>query len=114
MLTTILASLSFWALSSSSTVRALYRGQARGRLRKVFSIGFGKKLLRWRRGETVRPVRPAVRRYVKFSAIGSTDTPLPEPEAPRTSLDETPDGEIARATYNAEQVDRRDPARGRS
>ena len=68
---------------------------------KVFSIGFGKKLLRWRRGETVYALAALpFGGYVKFAGESDlSDAPLPEPEEPRSPLDETPDSEIPRARY---------------
>jgi regulator of sigma E protease len=68
---------------------------------KVFSIGFGKKLLRWRRGETVYALAVLpFGGYVKFAGESDLmDTPPPEPAEPRGPLDETPDSEIPRARY---------------
>jgi regulator of sigma E protease len=68
---------------------------------KVFSIGFGKKLLRWRRGETVYALAALpFGGYVKFAGESElADTPPPEPAEPRGPLDETPDSEIPRARY---------------
>ncbi len=72
---------------------------------KVFSIGFGKKLLRWRRGETVYALSMLpFGGYVKFAGESElTDLPEPDPDAARGPLDETPDAEIPRARYFTSQ-----------
>lgn len=68
---------------------------------KVFSIGFGKKLLRWRHGETVYALSALpFGGYVKFAGESDlTDTPEPEPLIPPGPLDEVPDSEIPRSRY---------------
>lgn len=68
---------------------------------KVFSIGFGRRLIRWRRGETVYAISVLpFGGYVKFAGESDLeDVPPPEPEEPRGPLDETPDREIPRARY---------------
>ncbi len=75
---------------------------------KVFSIGFGRKLLRWRRGETVYAISMLpFGGYVKFageSELGDATTPpLLEGEPARGPLDETPDSEIPRERYFTSQ-----------
>jgi regulator of sigma E protease len=68
---------------------------------KTFSIGFGKKLLRYRWGETVYTLSALpFGGYVKFAGESElTDEPEPEPAAPRGRLDEVPDSEIPRSRY---------------
>ncbi len=68
---------------------------------KVFSIGFGKKLFRWRHGETVYALSALpFGGYVKFAGESDlVDVPPPDLGIPRGPLDETPDGEIPRERY---------------
>ncbi|HEX5132826.1 MAG TPA: RIP metalloprotease RseP [Candidatus Krumholzibacteria bacterium] len=68
---------------------------------KTFSIGFGKKLLRYRSGETVYTLSALpFGGYVKFAGESDlTDDPEPEAEGPRGPLDEAPDSEIPRSRY---------------
>ncbi|MCI0451130.1 MAG: RIP metalloprotease RseP [Candidatus Latescibacteria bacterium] len=68
---------------------------------KVFSIGFGKRLVRWRRGETVYAVSALpFGGYVKFAGESDlADVPPPDPDHPPGPLDETPDSEIPRERY---------------
>jgi regulator of sigma E protease len=68
---------------------------------KVFSIGFGKRLLRWRRGETVYAISALpFGGYVKFAGESDlADIPPPDPDKPLGPLDETPDSEIPRERY---------------
>lgn len=68
---------------------------------KTFSIGFGKKLLRHRHGETVYALSALpFGGYVKFAGESElSDEPEPQPEAPRGRLDEVPDSEIPRSRY---------------
>ncbi len=68
---------------------------------KVFSIGFGKKLVRWRRGETIYAVSALpFGGYVKFAGESDfVDAPAPETEVELGPLDETPDSEIPRERY---------------
>lgn len=72
---------------------------------KVFSIGFGKKLVRWRRGETVYALSLLpFGGYVKFAGESElADVPPPAPDAVRGPLDETPDDEIPRERYFTSQ-----------
>ncbi|HEU4366436.1 MAG TPA: RIP metalloprotease RseP [Candidatus Krumholzibacteria bacterium] len=68
---------------------------------KTFSIGFGKKLLRHRSGETVYTLSALpFGGYVKFAGESELGDELaPQPEAPRGRLDEVPDSEIPRSRY---------------
>jgi len=68
---------------------------------KVFSIGFGKKLLRRKHGETVYAISALpFGGYVKFAGESElNDGPEPAPVAPRGPLDEVPDSEIPRTRY---------------
>ncbi|HXV14041.1 MAG TPA: RIP metalloprotease RseP [Candidatus Krumholzibacteria bacterium] len=68
---------------------------------KVFSVGFGKRILRWRRGETVYAISALpFGGYVKFAGESDlTEVPAPDPETPPGPLDETPDSEIPRERY---------------
>ncbi len=68
---------------------------------KVFSIGFGKRVLRYRWGETVYALSALpFGGYVKFAGESDlADVPPPELEVPRGPLDETPDSEIPRERY---------------
>jgi regulator of sigma E protease len=68
---------------------------------KTFSIGFGKKLLRYRVGETVYALSALpFGGYVKFAGESELGDPqAPEPAAPRGPLDEVPDHEIPRKRY---------------
>ncbi len=72
---------------------------------KVFSIGFGRKLLRVRRGETVYALSVLpFGGYVKFAGESDlTDVPPPDPDIPLGPLDETPDTEIPRERYFTQQ-----------
>jgi regulator of sigma E protease len=73
---------------------------------KVFSIGFGKKLLRRRHGETVYALSLLpFGGYVKFAGESELNDPAtePQPEAPRGPLDEVPDSEIPRSRYYTTQ-----------
>lgn len=74
---------------------------------KVFSIGFGKKLFRWRSGETVYAISALpFGGYVKFageSELSDEPAPAPDPAAPRSHLDEVPDHEIPRERYYTRQ-----------
>jgi regulator of sigma E protease len=75
---------------------------------KVFSIGFGKRFLRWRRGETVYALSALpFGGYVKFAGESElNDQPEPVPATPRGPLDETPDSEIPRSRYYTTQSKR--------
>jgi regulator of sigma E protease len=70
---------------------------------KVFAIGFGRKLVRWRHGETVYAVCALpFGGYVKFAGESELmDEPPPElPEGvTRHRLEETPDSEIPRERF---------------
>jgi regulator of sigma E protease len=68
---------------------------------KVFSIGFGKKLLRWRGGEPVYAVSMLpFGGYVKFAGESElNDEPEPVSDQPRGPFDEVPDSEIPRSRY---------------
>lgn len=71
---------------------------------KTFSIGFGKKLLRVRRGETVYALSILpLGGYVKFAGetefYDEGELPPPPPETERKPADEIPDSEIARERY---------------
>jgi regulator of sigma E protease len=68
---------------------------------KVFSIGFGKKLLRTKHGETVYAISILpFGGYVKFAGESElNDEPEPVPPGPRGPLDEVPDSEIPRSRY---------------
>jgi len=68
---------------------------------KVFSIGFGKKLLRHRSGETVYTISALpFGGYVKFAGESDlSDEPEPVQEEPRGPLDDVPDREIPRHRY---------------
>ena len=68
---------------------------------KTFSIGFGKKLLRHRAGETVYALSALpFGGYVKFAGESElSDEPEPDPLEPRGPLDEVPDNEIPRSRY---------------
>ena len=68
---------------------------------KVFSIGFGKKLLKRKRGETVYAVSALpFGGYVKFAGESElNDEPEPVPAEPRGPFDEVPDSEIPRKRY---------------
>ncbi len=68
---------------------------------KVFSIGFGKRLLRHRVGDTVYTISALpFGGYVKFAGESElADEPEPEPDTPRGPLDEVPDSEIPRSRY---------------
>ncbi len=73
---------------------------------KVFSIGFGKKLLRRRHGETVYALSLLpFGGYVKFAGESELSDPReePVPDAPRGPLDEVPDREIPRSRYYTTQ-----------
>jgi regulator of sigma E protease len=75
---------------------------------KVFSIGFGKKLVRRRHGETVYALSMLpFGGYVKFAGESELND---EPEAvsatPRGPLDEVPDNEIPRVRYYTTQPKR--------
>ncbi|HKW13706.1 MAG TPA: RIP metalloprotease RseP [Candidatus Krumholzibacteria bacterium] len=68
---------------------------------KVFSIGFGKKLVRRKHGETVYAISALpFGGYVKFAGESELmDEPEPVPPGPRGPLDEVPDSEIPRSRY---------------
>jgi regulator of sigma E protease len=68
---------------------------------KTFSVGFGKKLLRHRSGETVYTLAVLpFGGYVKFAGESElNDDPEPEPLEPRGPLDEVPDSEIPPSRY---------------
>ncbi len=68
---------------------------------KVFSIGFGKKLLRKKYGETVYAVSALpFGGYVKFAGESElNDEPEPVSTEPRGPFDEVPDSEIPRTRY---------------
>jgi len=68
---------------------------------KVFSVGFGRKLLRRRQGETVYALSVLpFGGYVKFAGESElNDEPEPEPDKPRGPLDEVPDSQIPRSRY---------------
>ena len=68
---------------------------------KTFSIGFGKKLLRHRSGETLYALSALpFGGYVKFAGESDlTGEPAPETTARRGPLDEVPDHEIPRSRY---------------
>ncbi|HEX6790929.1 MAG TPA: RIP metalloprotease RseP [Candidatus Krumholzibacteria bacterium] len=73
---------------------------------KVFSIGFGRKLVRRRHGETVYAVSLLpFGGYVKFAGESELMDPEtePEPDKPRGPLDEVPDREIPRSRYYTTQ-----------
>lgn len=72
---------------------------------KTFSIGFGKKLFRYRHGETVYALSALpFGGYVKFAGESDlNEEPVPEPAAPRGPLDEIPDSEIPRERYFTSQ-----------
>ncbi|HET6347499.1 MAG TPA: RIP metalloprotease RseP [Candidatus Krumholzibacteria bacterium] len=72
---------------------------------KVFSIGFGKKLLRHRHGDTVYALAALpFGGYVKFAGESELADPGdPQPVAPRGPLDEVPDSEIPRSRYYTTQ-----------
>ncbi len=68
---------------------------------KTFSIGFGKKLIRHRAGETVYTLSVLpFGGYVKFAGESElSDEPEPDPGVSRGPLDEVPDSEIPRSRY---------------
>jgi len=70
---------------------------------KVFSVGFGKKLWRWRHGETVYALSVLpFGGYVKFAGESDlNDEPAPpeDPAVRRGPLDEVPDSEIPEHRY---------------
>lgn len=68
---------------------------------KVFSVGFGRKLLRRKHGETVYAISALpFGGYVKFAGESElTDEPEPPAPGPRGPLDEVPDSEIPRRRY---------------
>jgi regulator of sigma E protease len=68
---------------------------------KTFSVGFGKKLLRHRSGDTVYALSALpFGGYVKFAGESElSDEPEPDPAQPRGPLDEVPDSEIPRSRY---------------
>jgi regulator of sigma E protease len=76
---------------------------------KVFSIGFGRKLLRRKHGETVYALSLLpFGGYVKFAGESELADPAaePQPDTPRGPLDEVPDSEIPRARYYTTQPKR--------
>lgn len=76
---------------------------------KVFSIGFGKKLLRRKHGETVYAVSMLpFGGYVKFAGESELADPEaePTPDTPRGPFDEVPDSEIPRSRYYTTQPKR--------
>ncbi len=68
---------------------------------KVFSIGFGKRLLQHRWGETLYAISALpFGGYVKFAGESElTDEPEPVSDEPRGRYDDVPDSEIPRARY---------------
>jgi regulator of sigma E protease len=71
---------------------------------KTFSIGFGKKLLKFRKGETVYAISVLpFGGYVKFAGeseyYGEGEAPAPPPIEERKPDDEVPDNEIPRERY---------------
>lgn len=68
---------------------------------KVFSIGFGKRILRYRAGETLYAISVLpFGGYVKFAGESElTDEPEPVSDEPRGRYDDVPDSEIPRNRY---------------